>query len=198
MIDCRPGVHGAVLLRLNKPRWARESKGKVRFGARGLGRGAGRAENGNPPTLRFRRRQGLAGLVGATRAETGPESRGSALSVPIREIRGQNVRVFRVVRGSRPSLRPLRLCAIISSPLWPSRDSPLCPGGLILHPAFTPGRKEWDSTASGADGSFSGGSPRGHGRPAQAWPGNKKGGPSFYFRPPDSSYPPAPQAVGTW
>ena len=62
-----------MLLSHNKPRWARESKGKVRFGARGLGRGAGRAENGNPPTLRFRRRQGLAGLVGATRAETGDE-----------------------------------------------------------------------------------------------------------------------------
>ena len=62
-------------------------------------------------------------------------------SVLIRVIRGQNVRVFRVVRGSRPSLRPLRLCAIISSPLWPSRDSPLCPGGpSFIRPSPRGGR----------------------------------------------------------
>jgi len=41
--------------------------------SRVLRRGAGKdkAEGGNPPALRFRRRQGFAGLVGATRAETG-------------------------------------------------------------------------------------------------------------------------------
>ena len=34
VVDCRPGVHGAGLLRHNKPRWAGESE------ARGVGRGA--------------------------------------------------------------------------------------------------------------------------------------------------------------
>ena len=56
-------------------------------------------------------------------------------SVLIRVIRGQNVRVFRVVRGSRPSPRPLR-CAIITSPVY------LCVLRAFVVAIFPPCRAE--------------------------------------------------------